>query len=144
MEFLSHINLQIWILQVIAMLITAILLPGLTVSGPLGALIGVVGLAFVNAHLWDAALFFSLPDSASLHAILLLLANGIIFWIVVKILPGIDVTGILPTFIAPVLFTVISVLLTTYAKDIDWGKVLSKGISYVETAREELKATPTP
>lgn len=142
MEILSNLHLNIWILQIIAMMITALLIPGFTVSGPIGALLGVVGLAFVNAHLWDAALFFSIPDSLTSQALVTFFANGLIFWVLVKILPGIEVKGLLPALLAPVVFSVTSMLLYTYCKDVDWIELGKKGWSYTQSVRNNLKDTP--
>lgn len=139
MEIFEHINVSIWILQTIAMMITAFLLPGLTVSGPIGALLAVIAIAFVNAHLWDAALFFSIPDQPTLHTAAIFIANGVVFWILVKILPGIDVRGIFPALIAPVLFTLTSIFLNTYAKDIDWSKVWQKTKNGIQSVKEDLQ-----
>jgi len=61
------------------MVITGWLIPGLYVTNLFGALLTVVALAVINATVWDAALFFSVPYSLSVHAALLLFANGFIF-----------------------------------------------------------------
>ncbi len=138
MEIFDHINVSMWILQTLAMMLTALLLPGFTVSGPIGALIGVVGIAFVNAQIWDAALFFSIPDTVSFHALTVLIANGIIFWLVVKILPGIDVVGLFPSILAPVIFTVSSLFLNAYAKEIDWENIGRTSLAYIQDVRNDL------
>ena len=119
----SYTVFQILLLQTLAMIITAIIIPGLTVSGPLGAFIAVVAITLVNSYVWDAALFFHIPDSFTTHALLLLLANGVIFWIIVKLVPGIQVTGIFPALCAPVVLTITSYLILTYGKNIEWGKI---------------------
>jgi putative membrane protein len=141
MEIIAGLKIDIWITQCIAMLITAILLPGFTVSGPLSALIAVVSLAFVNTQLWDAALFFSVPNSLTVHALTLIVANGALFWILVKILPGIDTRGIIAPLVAPIIFTVISMYLHENAKDIDWNKVWHKTKDVVVEVKEEIKKT---
>ncbi|MCB0311179.1 MAG: phage holin family protein [Bdellovibrionales bacterium] len=118
------------------MMITALLIPNLRVTGPLGALATVIALAFVNSKVWDAALFFQLPNSISIQAVSLLLANGAIFWILVKILPGIEVDGVAPALLAPVVFTVTSLLIDHYAQDIDWLKVLEHAIAWLQQMRD--------
>lgn len=121
-ELLS-IDFNYWILQTIAMLVTALLIPGLQVNGPFGALLTVIGLAFVNTKVWDAALFFSVPNSITTQAAMLILVNGAIFWIIVKILPGIEVQGIVPALVAPLVFSICSILISQHGKDIEWKKV---------------------
>lgn len=141
---MEHINISFWIIQTLAMMITAFLLPGLSVSGPLGALAAVIGLAFMNAHLWDAALFFSIPDTFTIHTLTLLVANGLLFWILVKVLPGIEISGCLPALVAPVIFTFLSIFLQNYAKDVDWKNVWKQGVAIVESAKDELKGSNKP
>ena len=111
-----------WILQLFAMMLTLLLIPRLRVTGISGALLMVGGIALVNAFLWDAELFYALPKSPSMNALMLLLANGVIFWLLVKLLPGIEVEGVLPALIAPVVFTCCAVIIHRYGKDVDWGQ----------------------
>lgn len=144
MRYLESINISFWILQTIAMMITAFLLPRLTVSGPLGALGAVIGLAFVNAHIWDAALFFQIPNSFTSHALLLIVANGVVFWILVKVLPGIEVQGVLPAIAAPIVFSICSILINEYGKDVDWKKVYDVSLHEVTEIKKRFTATPTP
>lgn len=120
------LKLEYWALQTLALLLTAFLIPGLTVSGPLSALLTVFVLSIVNTYLWDAALFLSIPNELSWHALLLLGVNGALFWIIVKVLPGIAVRGFLPALAAPVVFTITSILIHRYGHQIDWSVVLSE------------------
>lgn len=143
MDFIPG-SLNYWVLQTIAMMVTAFVLPGLTVKGPLGALVMVVALAYVNAKVWDAALFFQLPDSLTAHALLLFLANGVLFWVLVKVLPGIEVTGVWPALVAPLVFTVLSVVTSYYLKDVDWLLVLEKSIEYIRAARDYFSSHTEP
>ena len=117
-EIFSHV-----VFQTLAMMVTALLLPKVRITSLFGAIGCVVALAIVNATLWDVALFFSIPDSLSLHAALLLVANGFIFWIIAKLLPGIEVEGFFAALIAPVVFTVLSVVFYAYGRSVDWAVV---------------------
>ncbi|MCO6430074.1 MAG: phage holin family protein [Deltaproteobacteria bacterium] len=132
------IDFNYWILQSIAMGITCFLIRGLSLSSPLGALFIVLGLAFVNSFAWDAALFFSIPDRFTYHAALLLLMNGLIFWLLVKLLPGIEVRGILPALIAPVVFTITSMLIEKYGNDLSVGAVFQILLHQVQELKEML------
>lgn len=133
---LPTLNLTYWFLQTVAMCVTALLIPGLKVTSPFGALGTVVGLAFVNSKVWDAALFFHIPDHFSSQALLLFLTNGFIFWILIKLLPGIEVEGIIPALVAPVVFTLCSLLISAYSDQIDWVAVLDFIIAVFSELRE--------
>lgn len=125
-----------WVLQTLAMLLTGLLIPGLKVSGPLGAFAAVLGLAFVNATLWDAALFFSIPESFTTQALLLFLCNGALFWIFIKLMPGIEVEGVLPALAAPVVFTFCSLMISQYGNLIDWGAILDVVVELISSIKE--------
>ena len=144
MNELLQINFGFWILQTIAMLLTALLIPRLTISGPLAALATVIVLALFNSKLWDVALFFQIPNNFSTHTFLVFIANGLAFWLIVKLLPGIEVEGILPALAAPLVFTITSAALNMYGRDIPWDQVYTQIVQSVHSARDYLSATPTP
>ncbi len=122
-------NLTYWVLQTLAMLLTCWLVPKLKVTSIFGAFFMVVALAFINANVWDLALFMKIPDEATYQTLVLFLSNGFLFWILVKILPGIEVEGFRPALIAPVIFTVSSLIVSVIVKDVDWVKFLEWVIS---------------
>ena len=116
-------NFNYWILQALAMMLTALLIPKLKITSIFGPFTAVVALATVNSWVWDAALFFQLPSSFTTQAGLLLVTNGVIFWILAKMLPGIEIEGFLPAILAPVVFTLSSLVISEYGKEIDWQGV---------------------
>ena len=142
-ERIMNLNLSYWALQTVAMVVTALLIPRLRITSIFGAIITVVAIALINAHLWDAALFFKVPDSLSAQTITLFFANGIIFWILVKLLPGIEVDGIFPALIAPIVFTFSSVLISQYAKEVDWGQVYKWIVSTLDSVRQYINQNPS-
>lgn len=144
MEMLDQLNPTYWLLQTVAMLLTAFLIPNLRITGPLSALIAVLALAFVNAHLWDAALFFQIPDSLTIHAAALFVSNGIIFWLLVKLLPGIEVDGIAAALFAPIVFTLCSLLISKYGMLIDWPWVWDQIKTNVESVRRFVQDNAPP
>ncbi len=139
MQTLTNLNITYWLLQTVAMLITAILIPKLRITSIFGAVLIVIALAFVNSKVWDAALFFSVPNELSYHSVLLFITNGVIFWILIKILPGIEVSGFLAALVAPVVFTLTSLIISKYANYIDWMAILDKSIEILSTLREYFK-----
>ena len=138
---MQGIDFSFWIFQTVAMMVTCFLIPRLRVKGPIPALMTVVVLAFINSHIWSAALFFKIPDTVTHQTLVLLLSNGVIFWLVVKLLPGIEIDGILPALAAPVVFTVCSVLIGTYGSQVDWAKVWEQSSRQVTEFRKSLEDT---
>ena len=137
------INLETLVLQTCAMCLTALLIPKLRVTSIVGPIGAVLALAFVNSSLWDAALFFQIPDSLGAHAAILLGANGLLFWIIVKLLPGIEVDGVLPALVAPIVFTICSVLIVRYHHLIDWHAVLQWILNLIMEVKNMLMREPT-
>jgi uncharacterized membrane protein YvlD (DUF360 family) len=108
-----------------------------------GALGIVLALGLVNATVWDTALFFSVPSSFSRHALTLLAANGVLFWVLVKLLPGIEIEGFAPAFVAPVVFTALSLAISAYGRDLDLVELGRQGAELLGGVRDRLQ-TPAP
>ena len=130
--------------QTIALMLTATLLPRLKITGIFGAFFTVLCLSLINNKIWDAALFFKVPDSLSLHALSLFLANGVLFFILVKIIPGIQIKGFLPAFYAPLVFTLCSFVITEHMGDINWLEVWEYSKDTVTNLREYFLAAEIP
>ena len=132
----QYLAIEQWTLAAVALSVTAFILPGLKVTSIFGPLLTVISLSFINAHLWDVALFFSVPDSLTYQAGLLVFVNGVIFWILVKLLPGIEINSIKAAVAAPILFSIFSLLISTYAKDVDWSLVFEYVVYGFDTLKE--------
>lgn len=128
-----------WGLQTVAMMVTALLIPRMRITSIFGALGIVLALGLVNATLWDTALFFSVPSSFSSQALTLLLANGVLFWVLVKLLPGIEIEGFAPAIVAPVVFTALSLVISAYGRDLDLLDLGRKGAAAVTQVRDQLQ-----
>ena len=131
---------EYWLYQTVAMCLTALFIPKLKITSIFGALFMVVAIAFVNSKLWDAALFLSIPDAFSLRALSLLLANGVIFWALVKLLPGIEVQGVLPALVAPLIFSATSLLISQYHDAVDWPKIFDYALALFNDVKGHFSA----
>ena len=131
----DKIDFAYWIYQTVAMLITCYLIPRLKVDSILAAFTTVLALAFVNSHIWNAALFFEIPNTFSHRTAVLLVSNGVIFWAIVKLLPGIEISGFLPAILAPIVFTITSIIIATYAPLVDWKEVFNKTEKGINNSR---------
>lgn len=133
-----------WGLQTVAMMLTALVIPRMRITSIFGALGIVLALGLVNATVWDTALFFSVPSSFSKQALTLLASNGIIFWVLVKLLPGIEIEGFAPAFVAPVVFTAISLAISTYGRDLDLLELGRQGAQILSGVRDRLQGAGPP
>ena len=131
-------NTSQWITQIVALALTAWILPGLKISN----LLSLVGMVFIisltNSMLWDAALFYQIPDSISLQALLTILANGLFFFVLVRLLPGIECTGIGTAIISPILFSLLTIGLSRYGKDVNWESIGQTIVDTITWAKNSL------
>lgn len=133
------------VFQTVALLITAYLLPRFEISGPISAFIMVVVIGIVNSTLWDAALFYSIPNSITAQTVTTLAVNAVLFWILAKVLPGVQIHGILPALVAPVVFTVISIATYQLGRDVNWhavGTGVQGGFDFLKNYIQRGGATP--
>ena len=77
--------------QIFAIAITAILLPKLKISSLFGAVGLVLAITLVNTYLWNSSLFNFIPDAVGSRTFSLVIANGVIFFMLIKILPGVEI-----------------------------------------------------
>ena len=131
--------LVVWFLQTIALLITALLIPRFTIAGPVSALKFVVSLSLINTTLWNTNLFSTIPNSLTAHSVTVVLANAVLFWVLAKLVHGVNIEGIMPAIVGPIVFTIISACTYSYGKDVDWMSVFHHAEKAVETARDVLQ-----
>jgi len=138
-EFSARASLNHALFQFIAMGLTIFLIPRLTVTNITGAFIILVALSVVNSTVWDAGLFLGVPGDFSSQAVQIILVNGVIFWILVKALPGIETQGLMPALVAPLVFSFVSALLRVYAHDVDWIGMIGTGLDSLMNYRDNVK-----
>lgn len=130
-----------WVSQCLAMAVAALLIPNLKITSIFGPILAVVALALINTFVWNSTLFSALPNQLSSQTVTLLCINGLIFWAVVKILPGIETKGILPSLVAPVVFTVCSLAIPKVARIIDWPKAKTQAMQVVTETKRLLESS---
>lgn len=133
--FINSHTLTHLVYQYIVMCLTILLIPRLYVTSIFGALFTLFGIALVNTYFWDANLFMTLPTELTTQALVLVLVNGLIFWLIVKLLPGITVRGILPALIAPVVFSFLNIGLKQAAADGTLYNVFNIIVGYMNQLR---------
>ncbi len=138
-EFSLRATLNHALLQFIAMGVTIFLIPRLSVTNFSGAFVILGALAVVNSTIWDVGLFMGVPNDLTSQTIQIVLVNGAIFWILVKMLPGIETEGLMPAFVAPLVFAIVSASLRAYAHDVDWIGIIGSGIEELMNYRDNVK-----
>lgn len=140
-DIIPKIDLSYWILQTLAMCLTCLVIPKLKITHPLGAIMAVVAISFINTTVWDAALFFQIPDHLTSQAVTLFIANGVLFWLVIKFMPGIEISGVLPALAAPIVFTISSLVVEKYGSQVDWIQLGKDALAMIDQLREGLRSS---
>lgn len=131
-------NFDFIILQSLAITLTAILLPRLKIKSFSAPVMTAVALSWINDIYWDSGLFYSVPTSLSTDTLTLLVMNGLIFWIIIKLIPGIEIRGILTPIYSAVIFTCCSMLAHKYGSDINWTEVIQNIFSLLDEVKMRL------
>lgn len=105
--------LLIWLLNAVALLAVAYLLPGIAVASFGSAMIAALVLGLLNTLIKPILVFLTLPITILTLGLFLLVINALVFWFAGSILSGFKVNGFWWAMIGALLYTVISGLLST-------------------------------
>jgi putative membrane protein len=97
-----------WLLNALAMLIVANVVPGFHVASFYAALVAAFVLGLVNALIRPVLLILTLPINILTLGLFTFVINALMLWIVSSIVKGFDVTGFIPAFVAGLLLWFVS------------------------------------
>jgi putative membrane protein len=100
--------LIVWILNAVALMAVAYLLPTIHVTNFLSALIAAFALGFVNTLIRPVLTLLTLPISVLTLGFFYLVLNGLLFWMVGKLLNGFSVDGFWAAVFGGLLYGLIS------------------------------------
>ena len=101
------------IVNAIALMIVAYFLPGVSVTGPVGALIAAFVLGIVNAFLRPILVLLTLPIQIVTLGLFTLVINGVLFYWVGLWGIGLMVSGFWPAFWGAIVLAVVSYILSS-------------------------------
>ncbi|CAB3687727.1 Membrane protein of unknown function [compost metagenome] len=102
----------VWILNAVALLAVAYLLPGITVASFGSALIAALVLGLVNMLVKPVLVLLTLPITIVTLGLFLIVINALLFWFVGSVLKGFQVNGFWWAVGGAILYSIISGLLT--------------------------------
>jgi putative membrane protein len=102
----------VWLLNAVALLIVAYLLPGITVVGFGSALIAALVLGLLNMLVKPVLVLLTLPITIVTLGLFLLVLNALLFWLAGSILKGFQVSGFWWAVAGALLYSIISGLLS--------------------------------
>ncbi len=104
--------LLVWILNDVALLIVAYILPGITVSSFGSALIAALVLGLLNAVVKPVLVLLTLPLTVVTLGLFLFVLNALVFWLAGSILRGFQVDGFWWAVIGAIVYSIVSTALT--------------------------------
>lgn len=107
------------IVNAIALIVVAYIVPGISVSGFAGALVAALILGIVNAILRPILVIVSLPLEIVTLGLFTLVINGLLFWLVGALHIGLDVAGFWPAFLGAIVMAIVSWLLSLLTRGFD-------------------------
>ena len=105
--------LLVWILNAVALLVVAYILPGITVASFGSALIAALVLGLLNTLVKPLLVILTLPITIVTLGLFLLVLNALVFWLAGSILKGFQVNGFWWAVIGAIVYSLVSGLLSS-------------------------------
>ena len=105
--------LLVWLLNAVALLVVAYILPGISVASFGAAMVAALILGLINTLVKPILVLLTLPIPILTLGLFLLVINALVFWFVGSILGGFKVNGFWWALIGALLYSIISSLLST-------------------------------
>src|SRR5688500_6965952 len=100
--------LLVWLINAVALIAVAYLLPGIGVSSFVTALIAALVLGLVNAVIRPILVLLTLPVTILTLGLFIFVINGLLFWGVGSFIEGFEVAGFWSGVLGAIIFSLIS------------------------------------
>jgi putative membrane protein len=100
--------LLVWLINAVALVAVAYLLPGIAVSNFVTALIAALVLGLVNAVIRPILILLTLPVTLLTLGLFIFVINGLMFWLVGSFIEGFVVSGLWWGIAGAVVYSIIS------------------------------------
>ena len=104
--------LLVWLVNTLALIAVAYLMPSITVTSFWSALVAALILGLVNAVIRPVLILLTLPVTVLTLGLFILIINGLLFWFVGSFVEGFVVQGFWAGFFGAILFSVVSWVLS--------------------------------
>jgi putative membrane protein len=98
----------VWLINALALMAVAYLMPSITVSSFGAALIAALVLGLINAVVRPVLLLLTLPVTILTLGLFIFVLNGLLFWMVGSWLEGFGVGGFWAAVFGAILFSIVS------------------------------------
>ncbi len=107
--------LVVWLINAIALMAVAYLLPGIAVSSFVVALVAALVLGLVNAVIRPVLILLTLPATLLTLGLFIFVINGLLFWFVGSFVAGFAVNGFWPGVFGAIGYSIVSWALSAAA-----------------------------
>lgn len=111
--------LVVWVLNALALMAVAYLVPGIHVANFTAALIAALVIGLVNILIKPLLVLLTLPITLLTLGLFILVINGVLFWLVGNYLEGFSVSSVIIGVIGALVYSVISGVLSALIPDND-------------------------
>ena len=98
----------VWLINAIALMAVAYLLPGIAVSSFVVALVAALVLGLVNAVIRPLLILLTLPVTLLTLGLFIFVINGLLFWFVGSFIAGFTVNGFWPGVFGAIGYSIVS------------------------------------
>ena len=100
--------LLVWLLNALALVAVAYVVPGIVVASFTSALVAALILGLVNAVIRPILVVLTLPVTILTLGLFIFVINALLFWFVGSFVKGFEVQGFLAGLIGSILFSIVS------------------------------------
>jgi len=100
-----------WVLSALALWIMAQLVPGISVHGPVAALIAALAIGFINATLGALLKVLTFPLTLVTLGLFWFVINGLMLELASAVVPGFQVRGFWAAFVGAIVLSLVNLLL---------------------------------
>lgn len=98
-----------WLALSLAIMFVGWVIPGITISNFITALLAAIVIALVNTVIKPILIFLTLPINILTLGLFILVINALLFMFVAYLVPGIEVDGFWSAFLGALLLSILSV-----------------------------------
>lgn len=96
-----------WLLNAVALGLTAWIVPGIRVSGPMALIVAALVVGLLNAVVKPVLVVLTLPLTIVTVGLFLLVLNALLFWLAAALVPGFQVGGFWSAFLGAIVMTIL-------------------------------------
>lgn len=95
----------------LALIVTAYVVPGITVATFGAALVAAIVIAVINLVVKPIIMLVTLPVNVVTLGLFTFIINGLLLWLAAAVVPGFDVDGAIPAILGAIVLALVSMVL---------------------------------